>query len=165
MIERDGLVRDEEQFPTVRFQKCKACGEVYTGSLSGQNTCPKCHTSSEKVLPEDNRFKFIVSDGRALITVMGTVYKIQELEELKEEIDRAVEADIVCLAFVFEGTSFLSSSIINLLVKTVQTLSLHGKNTYVITEDLQVLESLHMMNLDQVLRVLPNLETYFTVKS
>lgn len=153
-------MRDEDQFPTVRFQKCKACGEVYTGSLSGENICPKCHTISDKLLPEENRFKFTITDGRALITVAGTLYKIQELEELKEEIDRAVETNIVSLAFLFEGTSFLSSSLINLLVKTVQSLSLHGKKTYLITEDLQVLESLHMMNLDQVLRVLPNLEKY-----
>jgi len=156
-------LRDEDQFPTVRFQKCKACGEVYTGSLSGENACPKCHTVADPSIPVDNRFKFTVTDRRALIVVSGAVYKIQELEELKDEIDRALDADIISIAFTFADTSLINSSLINVLVKTVQTLSFQDKPTYIITGDKQILETFHMMGLDRVMKILPNLESYYTV--
>jgi hypothetical protein len=42
----------------------------------------------------------------------------------------------------------------------MQTLSIHGKPTFIITDDNEVLESLQMMDLDRVMRVLPDLERY-----
>lgn len=155
-------MRDEDQFPTVRFQKCKACGEVYTGSLSGENACPKCHTVADRIVSADNRFNFTVVNRKALIVVSGAVYKIQELEELKDEIDRALNEDIISLAFTFADTSLINSSLINVLVKTVQALSLQAKPTYIITSDKQILETFHMMGLDRVMRILPNLESYYS---
>lgn len=153
-------MRDENQFPTVRFQKCKACGHVYTGSLSGENTCPKCQASADPQIPEGGRFKYEFTGTHALFTVTGTVYKIQELEEMKTLIDLVLGQPVDSIAFLFQDSSYLNSSMINLLVKTMQTLSLQGKPTFIISDEAQVLESLQMMDLDRVMRILPNVEKY-----
>ncbi len=97
--------------------------------------------------------------ARAVSTITGNIYKIQELEELRSqigEVDQIVES----IAFAFEKSSFLNSSTINLLVKTMQTLSIRSKPTFIITDEAEVLESLQMMDLDRVMRILPNLEKY-----
>jgi anti-anti-sigma regulatory factor len=83
-----------------------------------------------------------------------------QLEELRERIDKAVAADSASIAFAFEGASFLGSSLINLMVKTMQILSVRGKPTFVVTRDADSLESLHMMDLDRVLRILPDRDSY-----
>lgn len=98
--------------------------------------------------------------GHVLFTVRGSLHKIQELEDLRSQIDAALLADVLSIAFVFEASSFLNSSTINLLVKTMQTLSVHGRPTFIITNEAEVLESLQMMDLDRVMRILPGLEQY-----
>jgi anti-anti-sigma factor len=153
-------LRDEDQFPTVRFQKCKACGQVYTGSLSGENACPKCHAPAEPQIPDGGRFSYEFAGIHALFTVTGTVYKIQELEEMKVQIDQVLARNPGSIAFALQESSYLNSSMINLLVKTMQTLSLQGKPTFIITNEAQVLESLQMMDLDRVMRIVPSLEKY-----
>lgn len=95
-----------------------------------------------------------------MFTITGTMYKIQELEELRAQINEVVAQEVGSIAFAFQQSSFLNSSTINLLVKTMQTLSIHGKPTYIITNDNEVLESLQMMDLDRVMRILPDLERY-----
>ena len=42
----------------------------------------------------------------------------------------------------------------------MQTLSIRSKPTFIITDETDVLESLQMMDLDRVMRILPNLEKY-----
>ena len=153
-------MRDEDKFPTVRFLKCRACGHVYTGSLTGQNTCPSCHMPFTREETTGVRISREDSAGHVLFTIRGVVYKIQELEDLRAQINAAIEADAQSVAFAFEGSSFLSSSTINLLVKTMQTLSVYGRPTFIITNEAEVLESLQMMDLDRVLRILPGLEQY-----
>jgi anti-anti-sigma factor len=159
-IGRGATVRDEDQFPTVRFHKCRACGHVYTGSLTGDNACPACHVPAHKDPPTDSRIKHDVEGSHALFTITGNIYKIQELEELRSQIQEVVSKEVDSIAFAFEKASFLSSSTINLLVKTMQTLSIRGKPTFIITDEEDVLESLQMMDLDRVMRILPNLEKY-----
>jgi hypothetical protein len=153
-------VRDEDQFPTVRFHKCKACGHVYTGSLTGDNACPACHVPALKDPPPGGQIKRQMEGAHALFTITGNVYKIQELEELGSQIGECVKQGVDSIAFAFEKSSFLNSSTINLLVKTMQTLSVHGKPTFIITSEADVLESLQMMDLDRVMRILPDLEKY-----
>ncbi|GEM_PF-2503801 len=153
-------MRNEDQFPTVRFQKCKTCDHVYTGSLSGDNACPKCHALAVPQIPDGGRFKFEITGAHALVTVIGNVYKMQELEELKDQIDLALAQPLDSIAFAFQESSYLNSSMINVLVKTMQPLSIQGKPTFIITDEAQVLESLHIMDLDRVMRIVPNLEKY-----
>lgn len=153
-------MRDEDKFPTVRFHKCKACGEVYTGSLTGQNTCPVCHASHPGEIPEGSRFSRETAGGHVLFTIRGSLHKIQELEELRAAIHDSLGQDPLSVAFRFEGSSFLSSSTINLLVKTMQSLTALGRPTYIVTGDPDVLESLQMMDLDRVMKVVPDMERY-----
>jgi hypothetical protein len=156
-------LRDEEKFPTVRFLKCRRCGEIYTGSLTGINNCPKCLTAAT---PEDvggRSFRKEKIGEHILFSVTGTVYKLQELENLKADIEASLGGHSDSIAFAFEGSSYLDSSLINLVVKTMQTLSQRGKSTYVITQDLHVLESLQVLNLDRVLTVLPTVAGYRAV--
>lgn len=144
----------------MRFHKCRACGHVYTGSLTGEDACPSCHAPAHKEAPPEGRIRREIEGGHALFTISGTVYKIQELEELRAQIQDAVSQEVDSVAFAFESASFLNSSTINLLVKTMQTLSIHGKPTFIITDNQEVVESLQMMDLDRVLRILPDLEAY-----
>jgi anti-anti-sigma regulatory factor len=153
-------LRDEDRFPTVRFQKCKACGHVYTGSLSGENECPSCHAHAEPQIPAGGRFQHEFSGLHSLFTITGTVYKIQELEEFKSQIDGVLAQDPESIAFEFRKSSYLNSSMINLLVKTMQTLSVKGKPTFIISDETEVVESLAMMDLDRVMRIVPTLEKY-----
>jgi anti-anti-sigma factor len=153
-------VRDEEQFPTVKFHKCGTCGQVYTGSLTGDDACPSCHTPATREAPPGGQIRLTMEGAHALFTITGNVYKIQELEELRSQINEAVALNAESIAFAFEKSSFLNSSTINLLVKTMQTLSVHGKPTFIITREAEVLESLQMMDLDRVMRILPTLEKY-----
>jgi hypothetical protein len=153
-------LRDEDRFPTVRFHKCRACGQVYTGSLTGDDACPGCHAPAVKEAPPGGQIQRRLEGGHALFTITGTMYKIQELEELRSQINEVVAQGADSIAFAFQQSSFLNSSTINLLVKTMQTLSIHGKPTFIITDDNEVLESLQMMDLDRVMRVLPDLERY-----
>ncbi len=153
-------MRDEDQFPTVRFQKCKACGNVYTGSLSGENPCPKCDAQAVVQIPPEIRFKHELNGNHVLFSITGTVHKIQELEELRAEIDTVLSKEVDSIAFFFTSSSFLNSSMINLLVKTMQNLSVYGKRTYIITSEVSVLESLQMMDLDRILKIYPDLDQY-----
>ena len=153
-------MRDEDQFPTVKFHKCRACGQVYTGSLTGDNACPSCHAPAHQEPPPGSQIQRQMDGDHSLFIISGNLYKIQELEELRTQIGQCVEMGVASIAFAFENSSFLNSSTINLLVKTMQTLSVHGKPTFIITGEPDVLESLQMMDLDRVMRILPNLETY-----
>ena len=153
-------MRDEDRFPTVRFHKCLACGQVYTGSLTGDNACPGCHVPAVKDLLPGGQIKRLVAGDHALFTITGNIYKIQELEELRSQINEVVDQGVESIAFAFEKSSVLNSSTINLLVKTMQTLSIRSKPTFIITDEEEVLESLLMMDLDRVMRILPNLERY-----
>jgi anti-anti-sigma factor len=153
-------MRDEDKFPTVRFLKCRACGQVYTGSLTGDDACPKCHAPHRAEAAPDGRITREGDGGHVLFTVRGSLHKIAQLEELRAQIFEAVDRDALSIAFAFEGSTFLNSSLINLLVKTMQTLSVRGRPTFVVTRDAEVLESLQMMDLDRVLRILPDLERY-----
>jgi hypothetical protein len=153
-------MRDEFQFPTVRFRKCGSCGQVYTGSLTGQDACPKCHSPHRAEGSPGAEITLSSENGHFLFTIRGTLIKLGELEELRTQIDKALSTDARSVAFELEGASFLSSSLINLVVKTMQTLSVKGRPTFVITRDADSLESLQMMDLDRVLRILPDRETY-----
>lgn len=152
-------MQNENRFPTVRFRKCKACGHVHAGSLTGDDSCPICGKSSEKK-PPGEQIRKRMEGSHALFTVTGTLYKISELEELKAQIDDVIALDAESIAFAFQASSYLSSSTINLLVKTMHSLSVHGKPTFIITDDQEVLESLRMMDLDRVMRICPSLEHY-----
>lgn len=152
-------MQNEDRFPTVRFRKCKACGHVHAGCLTGEDACPICRTSSERKVPGE-QIRKRMEGSHALFTITGTLYKISELEELKAQIDEVIASEADSIAFAFLASSFLNSSTINLLVKTMHSLSVQGKPTFIITDDPEVLESLQMMDLDRVMRICPSLENY-----
>ncbi len=144
----------------MRFHKCKACGNVYTGSLTGDNACPACQAPADKSVPPGSQIRKQMDGNHVLFTITGNVYKIQDLEDLRAQINAVPVPSVGSIAFAFEKASFLSSSTINLLVKTMQSLSVHGKPTFIITRDEEVLESLQIMDLDRVMRILPDVESY-----
>lgn len=85
---------------------------------------------------------------------------MQELEDLKVQIDRALRDQPESMAFHFDGASYLDSSMLAQLVRTLQELSRRGKPTFVITGDAHVVESLQILDLDRVLTVFPSLDAY-----
>jgi hypothetical protein len=153
-------VRDESRFPTVKFRKCGVCGQVYTGSLTGEDACPMCHAPYRDEDPPTAAISRVSEGHHVLFAIRGAIRKLGQLEELRSQIDAALNENVGSLCFAFEGASFLNSSLINLLVKTMQTLSIRGKPTFVIAREEDTLESLQMMDLDRVLRILPDREAY-----
>ncbi len=153
-------MRDEGDFPTVRFRKCSSCGKIYTGSLTGVDACPICHTPFRAEDPGEAAVSRTAIRGHVLFAIHGSLRKLGQLEDLRGQIDGALAENADSIAFAFEGASFLSSSLINLLVKTMQTLSVLGKPTFIVTRDEDTLESLQMMDLDRVMRILPDRGSY-----
>ena len=88
------------------------------------------------------------------------IYKILELEDLKLQIDATLKELPESVAFHFDGASYLDSSMLAQLVRTLQELSRRGKPTFIITNDAQVVESLQILDLDRVLTVFSTLEFY-----
>ena len=153
-------MRDEDKFPTVRFHKCRACGHVYTGSLTGDNACPACLVPVESEVALGGQIHRHVEGGHALFTITGNMYKIQELEDLRSQINEVLLDEVASIAFAFKNSSFLNSSTINLLVTTMQALSVQGKPIFIISSEEELLESLQMMDLDRVMRIIPDIEEY-----
>lgn len=153
-------MRDEDRFPTMRFLTCPACGQAYTASLSGVDTCPGCGTPARPGSAASAQVQRTRQGSHVLLTVKGPRYKLQEVEDLRFEIDRALKEDPDSIAFHFHGASFLDSSMLGQIVRTLQEMTLRGKSIFVITDDPQVLESLQILDLDRVLTILPGLEAY-----
>lgn len=155
-------MRDEGRFPTMRFLTCRACGQAYTASLTGVDTCPRCQAPAHPSDTRDERISKVIEDGHWLFTISGPMYKIKDLEELKIHLDEALRGDPESLAFRFERVSYLESSMLAQLVRAVHELTRRGKPVYVITGDAQVVESLQILDLDRVMTLLPSLEAYRT---
>jgi anti-anti-sigma regulatory factor len=153
-------LRDEDNFPTMRFLTCPACGHAYTASLTGENACPRCQAPARPGQIPGNRVGRSVQKGHILFTIPGPFHKIQELEELKLHIDSSLEGQPESMAFHFDGASFLDSSMLGQLVRTLQEMTRRGKPTYIVTGDAQVVESLHVLDLDRILTVFSGLAEY-----
>jgi hypothetical protein len=153
-------MRDEGDFPTVRFRKCSACGKIYTGSLTGADACPICHTPFRAEEAAESAVSRTRIGSHVLFSILGPVRKLGQLEDLRGQVEGALEENPGSIGFAFEKASFLSSSLINLLVKTMQTLSILGRPIFIVTRDADTLESLQMMDLDRVMRILPDGESY-----
>jgi anti-anti-sigma factor len=144
----------------MRFLTCNSCGQAYTASLSGVNSCPSCNAPARADDVVGGKVRSVALRGHFLITVTGSAYRIQDLEELKLHIDQALQGDPKTLAFHFDGASFLDSGTLGLLVKAVQEMTRRERSTALVTADEQVLESLQVMDLDRILAVYPTLEAY-----
>jgi len=153
-------LRDENNFPTMRFLTCRACGQTYTGSLSGENSCPRCQAPARDGMDSAARVHRSYQGSHILLTVQGPKYKLQELEDLRFEIDRSLKEGPESIAFHFRGASYLDSSMLAQIVRTLQEMTRLGKATFVITDDAQVLESLQILDLDRVLTIFPDVEAY-----
>lgn len=153
-------MRDEDRFPTVRFLACRACGKTYTASLTGMDSCPACNAPAG---PEDilgGKVTRVASGGHVLVTVKGSGYRMQDLEEIKLHIDQALQGEPESLAFHFDGASHLDSGTLGLLVRAVQEMTRRERPTALVTSDAQVLESLQVTDLDRILTVYPTVESY-----
>jgi hypothetical protein len=150
---------DEERYPTMRFYTCPACGQVFTGSLSGQNACTRC---SKVVGRNDARTFFTVeTQGSHLCyRIHGGGYRIGDLAELKTALDEAEKKSPTSIAFIFDGDSVLDSGFLNLMARTVYLQSKSGSTVYVVAESPHILESLQVVGLDQVITVLPDVAAY-----
>lgn len=153
-------MRDEHNFPTVRFRKCGACGNVYAGSLTGDDACPKCQAPFRSEAPSPAGISRSVIGGHLAFSIRGSLRSLGQLEDLRAQVEVALAESPESIAFAFEGSSYLNSSLINLLVKTMQSLSIRGKPTFIVTRDEDTLESMQMMDLDRVMRILPDQESY-----
>ena len=96
-------MRDEFRFPTVRFRKCGSCGQVYTGSLTGQDACPKCHSPHRAEDAAGAEITLSREGGHFLFTIRGTLIKLGELEELRAQIEKALGMEARSIAFALDG--------------------------------------------------------------
>jgi hypothetical protein len=48
------VMLDENRFPTMRFMKCRKCGNVFVASLSGVTTCPECSSEDAEQFSPDS---------------------------------------------------------------------------------------------------------------
>src|SRR4051812_8319993 len=103
-------MRDEGDFPTVRFRKCSACGKIYTGSLTGADACPICHTAFRAEEPRDSAVSLTRIGSHVLFSIQGSVRKLGQLEDLRGQVEGALADNPDSIAFAFEGSSYLSSS-------------------------------------------------------
>ncbi len=153
-------MRDEGKFPTVRFLACRSCGQAYTASLSGVNTCPRCRAPAGPDDVRGSRVERMEEDGHVLLTVSGTLYRMQELEELRRHVDVALETGTASVAFHFVGVSYLDSSMLGLLARTLQAMTRRGRPAYLVTSDPRAIEALRVVDLDRVMTVFSSLEAY-----
>ena len=135
-------MRDENKFPTMRFLTCPACGQAYTASLTGENSCPRCQVPARPAAAPPGRIHRTRQGAHVLFTIQGHQYKLQELEYLRFEIYRAMKEGPETIAFHFDGASYLDSSMLAQIVRTLQEMTRRGKATFLITDDAQVMESL-----------------------
>lgn len=144
----------------MRFLTCQSCGQAYTASLTGVNACPRCETPAAPGQAAGRRVTRTTSGNHILLTITGPIYKIQEVEEVRGEVDAAFRGEPESMAFHFDQASYLDSSMLSQLVRTVQEMTKRHKPTFLITGDAEVLESLQILDLDRVLTVCPTLENY-----
>lgn len=157
---REVPLRNEADFPTVRFLTCKSCGQGYTASLSGVNACPRCQAPAGVGDVQGSRVTRTEAGGHVLLTISGPLYRMQELDELRRHVDAALDAGAGSLAFHFDGASRLDSSMLGQIARAVQALSRQGRPAYLVTWDPQVVESLRVVDLDRVITVLPTVEAW-----
>lgn len=43
---------DENNYPTMKFMRCKKCGNVFAASMTGYNECPECASEETGLLAE-----------------------------------------------------------------------------------------------------------------
>lgn len=49
---------DENRYPTMRFLRCKKCGNIFVESLSGSKECPDCSSENTDIYePDDSKKK------------------------------------------------------------------------------------------------------------
>jgi hypothetical protein len=44
---------NEQEYPTMRFMKCKRCGTVYVASIGGKAECPECSSPAAGAFQPD----------------------------------------------------------------------------------------------------------------
>lgn len=150
---------DEERYPTVRFYTCRSCGQVFTGSLSGQNACTRCNLV---VAPSHPKTFFGVEThgSHFCFRIHGGSYRIGDLAELKTALEKAEKKSPASIAFLFDGESVLDSGFLNLMARTVYLQSKAGNTVFVVAQQPHILESLQVVGLDQVISVLPDENAY-----
>ena len=153
-------MQEEDRVVTVQFLSCGSCGHVFTATAKGKNACPKCQAPLAAGKELVSRFSKQTVGGHVLFTLLGPMYKMQELEELRTQLDLAMDADAESIAFHFNGASYLDSSMLGQMVRTLKEMASRGKATSVVTADAQVVESLQVLDLDRILPVYPSLDAY-----
>lgn len=153
-------MRDEEHFHTVRFLTCLDCGRSYTASLSGEHACPDCHAPARDGDVLGNRVDPREEGDHVLLAINGPHFRLRELADLRRQIDAALAGTPESIAFRLDGITFLDSSMLAQLARTLKAMDLRDKPTYIITQDPGVVECLRMVDLDRLLIVLASEEEY-----
>ncbi len=145
-------MKNEDQFPTVRFLKCPKCAQIFTASLSGSDHCPKCNSAFDG--PEQETVLLVENhNGHVLISIQTSILRIADQQNLKQQVDKIISESPKSIAFEFRSAAYLDSALMNILVRTTHELSQVGAVVYVISSNPQVIDGLNSVNLDQVLKV------------
>ncbi len=153
------IMPDEERYPTMRFHTCPGCGHVFTGSLTGVNTCPRCH----QVIQVKTTPVFFLRENHGdhvAFRIHGSHYRIGDLAEIKAHLQALESLKPPSIAFIFDGESVLDSGFLNLMAKTVYGLSQTGGRVFVVTHYPHLMDSLQVMGLDRVVTVLQTEKDY-----
>jgi hypothetical protein len=150
---------DEERYPTMRFYTCSDCSQVFTGSLTGDNVCPRCLKPLKR--RADEPFFTIGQEGKHIsVRIRGGSYRIGDLAQLKAALEKAESGSPRSIAFLFDGNSVLDSGFLNLMARTVYQQAQAGSRVFVAAQNPHMLESLQVLGLDRVVTVLPDEQAY-----
>lgn len=150
---------DEELYPTMRFYTCPDCGQVFTGSLTGENACPSCRRPMKK-RSDESFYTLSENQKHVAIHIRGGGYRIGDLAQLKQALEKLEAKMPDSIAFLFDGNSVLDSGFLNLMARTVYLLSQQGRRVFVVAQDEHLLDSLQVLGLDRVLVVLKDEKAY-----
>jgi hypothetical protein len=150
---------DEERYPTMRFYTCADCSQVFTGSLTGENVCPRCRKPLKRH-PDEPFFAVHEARGHVGVHIRGGSYRIGDLAQLKAALEKAEASAPKSIAFLFDGESVLDSGFLNLMARTVYQQSKAGSTVFVAAQNPHMLESLQVLGLDRVVTVLQDEKAY-----
>jgi anti-anti-sigma regulatory factor len=132
---------------------------MYTGSLSGQMVCPSC--GFEKTASASDLFWTIANEGGHLFCrFTGSKYRLKALESLKRDLEKALQPLPLSFALKVGQGSFFDSSLINVLIRSIREMTEASRPIFVISSDPEVLETFQIMDLDKLVFLVSDEESY-----
>ncbi len=90
----------------------------------------------------------------------GSKYRLKALEGLKRDLETALQPVPLSFALRLEAGCFFDSSLINVLIRSIREMTQVSRPIFVISSDPEVLETFQIMDLDKLVHLVEDEETY-----